>query len=113
MSRLLVAGLTMVSLPVAAQRLDGIAAVVNDEVVLQSDVEEQLYLVMMRAQAEPDSTVADTLRRQILEQLIDEKLIVAEAKRQSVTVPDAEINKQVDEAIKEAKERMGSPGAFK
>lgn len=113
MSRLLVAGLALVAFPVAAQRLDGIAAVVNDEVVLQSDVEEQLYLFMMRAQAEPDSTVADTLRRQILDQLIDEKLIVAEAKRQAVTVPEAEVTKQVDEAIREAKERMGSPEAFK
>lgn len=112
-SWLLLAGLTLVALPVSAQRLDGIAAVVNDEVVLQSDVEEQLYLFMMRAQAEPDSSIADTLRRQILDQLIDEKLIVAEAKRQSVTVPDAEVNKQVDEALKEAKERMGSAEAFK
>jgi peptidyl-prolyl cis-trans isomerase SurA len=112
MSRLLVAGLTLVAFPVAAQRLDGIAAVVNDEVVLQSDVEEQLYLFMMRAQAEPDSTVADTLRRQILDQLIDEKLIVP-SKRLAVTVPDAEVNKQVDEALREAKERMGSPEAFK
>jgi len=113
MSRWMVVALTLIALPVAAQRLDGIAAVVNDEVVLQSDVEEQLYLFMMRAQQEPDSSVADTLRRQILDQLIDEKLIVAEAKRQSVTIPDAEVNKQVDEAIKEAKERMGSPEAFK
>ena len=112
MTGLIVAGLVLLAAPLAAQRLDGIAAVVNDEVVLQSDVEEQLYLFMMRAQAEPDSTVADTLRRQILDQLIDEKLIVAEAKRQSVTVPDAEVNKQVDQAIKEAKERMGSAEAF-
>jgi len=95
-----------------AQRLDGIAAVVNDEVVLQSDVEEQLYLVMMRAQEQPDSSMTDTLRRQILDQLIDEKLIVAEAKRQAVTIPDAEVNKQVDQALKEAKERMGTPEAF-
>ena len=96
----------------AAQRLDGIAAVVNDEVVLQSDVEEQLYLFVMRSQARPDSTVVDTLRRQILDQLIDEKLIVAEAKRQNVTVPDLEVNRQVDQAIREAKERMGSAEAY-
>ncbi len=94
------------------QRLDGIAAVVNDEVVLQSDVEEQLYLFMSRAQAEPDSSAADTLRRQILDQLIDEKLIVAEAKHQSVTVSEAEVGKQVDEAMRQARERMGSPEAF-
>jgi len=95
-----------------AQRLDGIAAVVNDEVVLQSDVEEQLYLFLARSQARPESSVVDTLRRQILDQLIDEKLIVAEAKRQNVTVPDQEVNRQVDQAIREAKERMGSPEAY-
>jgi len=98
--------------PAAAQRLDGIAAVVNDEVVLQSDVEEQLYLFLSRAQAQPDSSAVDTLRRQILDQLIDEKLIVAEAKRQGMVVPEAEINKQVDEAIREAKTRIGGLEAF-
>jgi len=94
------------------QRLDGIAAVVNDEVVLQSDVEEQLFLFLNRTQAEPDSATVDTLRRQILEQLIDEKLVVGEAKKQNVTVPDAEINKQVNEAVQDAKDRMGTPEAF-
>jgi peptidyl-prolyl cis-trans isomerase SurA len=100
--------------PVAAQErmLDGIAAVVNDEVVLRSDVEEQLYLFLMRSQMTPDSTVADTLRQQILDQLIEEKLVVAEAKRQGVTVTDAEVNKQVDRALEEAKARMGNPEAF-
>jgi peptidyl-prolyl cis-trans isomerase SurA len=97
----------------SAQRLDGIAAVVNDEVVLESDVEEQLYLILMRAQAPPESSTVDTLRRQILEQLIDERLIVAEARRQGVTVSDAEVNKQVEEAVGEARERMGGPDGFR
>lgn len=93
-------------------RADGIAAVVNDDVVLDSDVEEQLALFLMRAQANPDSEAVDTLRRQILDQLIDEKVIVAEAKHQGLTVSDAEVNKQVDQAIAEAKQRMGSEQAF-
>jgi hypothetical protein len=83
----------------SSDRLDGIAAVVNDDVVLESDVEEQLYLFLMRAQQRPDSSVVDTMRTQILNQLIDEKLIVAEAKRQGVSVSDAEVSKQVDDAI--------------
>ncbi|HYM80593.1 MAG TPA: peptidylprolyl isomerase [Candidatus Limnocylindria bacterium] len=91
-----------------SQMLDGIAAVVNDEVVLRSDVEEQLYLFLLRNQMPTDSTVVDTLREQILDQMIEEKLIVAEAKRQGVTVPDAEVNKEVDEAIRSAKERLGA-----
>jgi peptidyl-prolyl cis-trans isomerase SurA len=107
------AGLALAALPASGQRLDGIVAVVNDEVVLQSDIEEQLYLFLSRAQSEPDSATVDTLRRQILEQLIDEKLIVGEAKRQAVSVPDAEVNKQVEDAISEAKQRMGSLEAFR
>lgn len=95
-----------------AQRLDGIAAVVNDEVVLQSDVEEQLYLLMMRNQMSPDSSTVDTLRREILNQLIDEKLIVAEAERQGVQVSQEEVDAQVNQAVADARQRLGSEAAF-
>ena len=94
------------------ERLDGIAAVVNDEVVLQSDVEEQLYLFLMRSQGRPDSATIDTLRREILDQLIDEKLIVAEAERQGLQVPQEEVDAQVDKAISDARQRLGSDAAF-
>ena len=97
----------------SSDRLDGIAAVVNDDVVLESDVEEQLYLFLMRSQSRPDSSVVDTLRTQILNQLIDEKLIVSEAKHQGITVSDAEVSKQVDDAISDAKERLGGEQGFR
>jgi peptidyl-prolyl cis-trans isomerase SurA len=96
-----------------AQRLDGIAAIVNDEVVLQSDVEEQLALLFMNSQIPQDSATVDTLRRQVLNQLIDEKLIVAEAKRQGITVSEAEVSRQVEQAIADAKERMGGEQGFR
>ena len=95
-----------------AQKLDGIAAVVNDDVVLESDVEEQLYLFLQRANARPDSSQVDSLRHQILNQLIDEKLIVLEAKKQGITVSDAEVQKQVNQAINDARERLGGEAAF-
>ena len=85
-----------------AQELDRIAAVVNDEVVLQSDVDEQVYLFLQRNNAQPDSALVDTLRRQVLDQMISEKLIVAEAKRQGLTVSPTEVERQVDQAIAEA-----------
>lgn len=93
-------------------RLDAIAAMVNDEAVLASDVEEQLFLYLQRAQIRPDSAQVDTLRRQVLDQLIDEKVLLAEAKRQAITVPDADLNKQVDQAILDVKQRLGSDAAF-
>ena len=96
----------------APQRLDGIAAVVNNQVVLQSDVEEQLYLFLASAQTEVDSAMVDTLRTQILNRLIDERLILGEASKQGITVPDAEVARQAQEALKEAKSRYESPTAY-
>jgi peptidyl-prolyl cis-trans isomerase SurA len=99
--------------PPGGQRLDGIAAVVNDDVVLESDVEEQLYLFLMNAQLRPDSAGVDTLRRQVLNQLIEEKLIVAEAKRQGLSVSDAEVQRAVDKALDDARQRLGGDAAFR
>ena len=92
--------------------LDAIAAMVNDEPVLASDVEEQLFLFLQRAQVQPDSSQVDTLRRQVLDQLIDEKLVLAEAKKQNLSVSPAEVQKQVDSAISEAKQRYGGDDGF-
>jgi len=96
-----------------AQTLDAIAAMVNDEPVLASDVEEQLFLFLQRAQAQPDSSQVDTLRRQVLDQLIDEKLVLAEAKKQNITVSPAEVQKQVEAAIADAKQKYGGDDGFK
>lgn len=106
--------LAVLALPAAAQRLDGIAAVVNDDVVLQSDVEEKLILFLqsLGGRAEPDSAQIDTLRAQILDRLIEDKLILGEAKRQGITISDAELTKQTDAAIADVKRRLGGEQAF-
>jgi len=96
-----------------AVALDAIAAMVNDEPVLASDVEEQLFLFLQRAQVQPDSSQVDTLRRQVLDQLIDEKLVLAEAKKQNLTVPAGEVQKQVEGAIADAKQRYGGEQGFR
>ena len=96
-----------------AQRVDGIAAVVNTEAILESDVEEQLYLLLARAQQQPDSQTVDTLRHQVLEQLIDDKLIVAEAQRQGLNVSDAEVNREVERQIAQKVQELGGDQAFR
>jgi len=99
--------------PTSAQRLDGIAAVVNDDPVLESDVEEQLYLLLQRAQSRPDSDAVDTLRRQVLDQIINDKLIVAEAKRQAIAVSDVEVERALEQQIAQKKEELGGEEAFR
>jgi len=105
--------LAVAAAPGGAQRVDGIAAVVNEEAILESDVEEQLYLLLARAQAQPDSQLVDTLRHQVLEQLIDDKLIVAEAQRQGLTVSDIEVNRAVEQQLAQKVQELGGEQAFR
>ncbi|MEO6461533.1 MAG: SurA N-terminal domain-containing protein, partial [Candidatus Eisenbacteria bacterium] len=95
------------------ERIDGVVAVVNDEVVLSSEVDEQLYLFLQQARARPDSAEVAQLRREILDRIIDEKVIVSEAKRQNLSLAEAELKKNVDDAIADVKQRLGSEAAFR
>lgn len=94
------------------ERVDGVAATVNEEVILQSEVDEQVYLFLMQNNLRPDSAGVTELRREVLDRLIDEKVIVSEAKRLNITVPEAEIEKNVNQAISDARTRLGSEAAF-
>lgn len=97
----------------AEQRVDAIAAVVQGEPIFQSEVDEQLYLFVLQSGAHPDSAQQIDVRHDILDRLIDEKLIVQEAKRKKVTLVDADVEKQVGEAIADVKQRVGGEEAYK
>jgi len=94
------------------QKIDGVAAVVDNEVVLQSEVDEQLFLFLQQQQGRPDSAQVQQLRKDILDKLIDDRVIVGEAKRQNLTASEAEIEKNVADAIADTKKRLGSDAAF-
>jgi len=99
----------------SSERLDGIAAVVNDDVILQSDVEEQLYLFLSQARVKPDSATVDSMRGEVLKQLIDFRLVVAEAKRQGLSLTpsdDKMIAKQAQESLAQTKSRFQSEEDF-
>ena len=95
-----------------SRRIDGVVAIVEGEPIYQSEVEEQLYLFLIQSRARPDSSEQSSMRKEILNRLIDEKLIILEAKRRQVTVEDAEIESQVDAAIADAKIRLGGESAY-
>lgn len=95
------------------QKLDAIVALVNGEPIYQSEVDEQLYLFLLQSGMRPDSAEQTGLRKEIRERLIDEKLIVQEAEKRSVTVSDAELDQQVTQAVNNVKERLGGEAAFR
>lgn len=81
------------AVPVAAQnsRTETIAAVVNNEAISATDLDERLRLLMISSGI-PDSEETRTrLMPQVMNMLIDEQLMLQEAKRANITVSDEEV----------------------
>lgn len=76
--------------PLGAQVLDKIVAVVGEDVVLLSDVENQYAYFIANGQKDDG-----TLRCQILEKLIIEKLLLNKARQDSLTVGDDQIESEL------------------
>jgi peptidyl-prolyl cis-trans isomerase SurA len=90
-----------------------IAAIVNKEVILESDVDEQLRTAMGNLRVDPgDSVTIAKLRKDVLQQLIDEQVILAEAQRQSITIPKADLDQAVKQAIQNVRARLGTEQNF-
>lgn len=90
-----------------------IAAIVNKEVILESDVDDQLRLAEANLHVDPaDSTTVAKLRHDVLRQLIDEQVILAEAARQNITIPKTDLDTAVKQAIGNVRARLGSEQNF-
>ncbi|MDP4198968.1 MAG: peptidylprolyl isomerase [Bacteroidota bacterium] len=94
------------------QRLDAVVAVVGRHPILKSSIEAQAQLfVMQRGMAEMPADSMMRLRRQILDMEIDQKVALAKADEDSITVTDAEIDQALDQRIKSYVARFGSESA--
>lgn len=67
-------------------------ALVNGDVVTETDVEQRLALVVAANGGRIGPEERERLRVQILRNLIDEKLQIQEAKDKDITVPDADVD---------------------
>lgn len=99
------AALALLAGPAAAQptgQLDGIVAVVGDNVVLRSDV-EALALQFARG-----GTVTDEMRRAALNELINQNTLVAHAKRDTtITVSPDEVSEVLDQRTDALVQQLG------
>lgn len=81
-------------------------AVVNDEVISMLDLFQRAKLAVLAAGIEPSEEERIRVERQVLRQLIDERLKLQEAERLGIEVSEAE----VDEAIEQIGRRNGMSG---
>lgn len=81
----------------ADQSLNAVAAVVNNEIITQSELNNAVASAkqQLAASANPNALSDTQLRKMVLQQLIDEKLQLELAQRAKVTVTDAEVTQTI------------------
>ncbi|RKY92361.1 MAG: parvulin peptidyl-prolyl isomerase, partial [Ignavibacteriae bacterium] len=85
--------------------LDRVVAVVDNEIILQSELEFQASLFASQRGIDPNS---EGLKEQILKQMIDEKLVYAQAELDTIEVTEEEISQQIEYQINVFQQQYGS-----
>ena len=84
--------------------LDKIVAVVGNEFITKSELQFQTNLYAAQRKISP----TPRLERQVLDNLINEKLIYAQANLDSITVTEDEVNQRIDYQIQMFQQQLGS-----
>jgi peptidyl-prolyl cis-trans isomerase SurA len=90
--------------------VDQVLAVVGNRPVLASQVEEELFSRQSQGQQLPtDSAGLAALRKQVVQSIVDEELLVQQAQRDtSIKVTDQEIADGVDQQVRKVRANFGS-----
>jgi len=109
MKRVVLSMVAMLSLyPLAessCQTLDRIVAVVDREIILESELTAQVQFFVFNNRVDASTP---GLKEQVLDVMINEKLLVAKAIEDSVTVSDEEVQQRLDQLIQQRVQQVGS-----
>jgi peptidyl-prolyl cis-trans isomerase SurA len=109
----LVAAVLLLAAPRMPDAAERIAAIVNKSVILSSDVDDQTRQAAARYNVDPaDSATVAKLRKEVLNQLVEKQVILAEAGRLGIVVPPKDVNEAVDQEIQQLKTRLGGDQGF-
>ncbi|UCE03205.1 MAG: peptidylprolyl isomerase [Candidatus Latescibacterota bacterium] len=99
-----------------AQRepVDRVVAMVDDEAILLSDVLQEMNLIRLQRNLQNlTEAEQETLFREILNGMIDDQLLVAQAKERGFEVGEQELQEAVDEQIRAIKEQLGGEEQYR
>lgn len=78
--------------------LDRVVAIVNNEAIPESELNKQMQFFLSELrQTEPNLPPQNILKKQVLDKLVLEKLQLQKAKETGISVPDAEIDKAMED----------------
>ena len=95
--------LTLTSFSLSAQSIDKIEAVLGDEIILTSEIESQYLQYLSQGH-----TKSNEIRCQIVEDLLFQKLLVNQAKLDSLVVSNDEVEDEVNKRLSYFETQLGS-----
>ena len=83
------------------QTIDGVAAIIEEHIVLKSDLAQMLNMSIIQNKIDPIQNVEKikVLEKSILESMIDQKIILKKAEIDSVFVEENEVDLALDQQI--------------
>ncbi|MBI2417491.1 MAG: peptidylprolyl isomerase [Ignavibacteriales bacterium] len=89
----------------AQETIDKVAAIIDNEIIMKSELDFQVNMLIAQRKAKADTP---ELRKALLENMIDEKLVYAQALIDSITVSEDEVSRQIDYQINVLTQQYGS-----
>lgn len=117
----LIAGITFLThSPLAAQSqsgtesIDQIVAVVNDHVILKSEVDDRTrqYVYQMQQQSNQQIQFDKQMWYTVLQNMVNNYVLLDQAKVDSVTVSDTRVDQQINQQIERTVQQLGSEQAL-
>jgi len=91
---------------------DGVVAVVDEQPILRSDLDKQVTLLKLQLNQTQNIIPEDSLAKLALERLIEVRLLMLQAKKESLEVTDAEVEEALNKSIGEMRSQFPSEEAF-
>ncbi len=88
------------------------SAIVNGEVITQTDIDQRLALLAIANNAPIPADELEQLRRQVLSNLIDETLQIQAAKAEEIEITDADIDRTVQRVASNVKQTPDQMAAY-
>jgi peptidyl-prolyl cis-trans isomerase SurA len=94
---------TIYVLSINAQEIDKVEAIIGDEILITSEIESQYLQYLTQGNSKSDIIKCD-----IVEELLFQKLLLNQAKIDSIVVTDEEIDSEIDKRIRYFESQLGS-----
>jgi peptidyl-prolyl cis-trans isomerase SurA len=94
----------------AQQMIDGVAAIVGQEIILKSEVDQyvQSYVIQNKINVVSNPELYDKLKKDVLDRLIEQKILLTKADEDTIEATEREVDRYLEEQMRSMIDRVGS-----